>query len=121
MDVCRGLVELLRSSYDTWKVFPTTSFETSLAADAIATMIKLVDSYDCNNTLCTSISSTFPEDCDRDGLENVPIAFIDRTEAIIPGRFSDMRNSDSEFVMFDWVRYALDFSQHQSTQLNVLR
>ncbi|OQD88302.1 hypothetical protein PENANT_c004G01186 [Penicillium antarcticum] len=95
-----GLVELLRSSYDTWKVFPTASFETSMAADAIATMLNLVDSYDSNNTTCTPVSSITPENrYEHENFENV---LIDRAATVTLGPFSDMLDNDSDFVMFDW-------------------
>jgi hypothetical protein len=97
-----GLIELLRNSYQTWKVFSKNSFETSMAADAIATMIELVDSYESHDTACTSASSTLLENQDvtGNGLETS----IRQTETMARGPFSDMLNMDSEFVMFDWVR-----------------
>ncbi|KAJ5775470.1 uncharacterized protein N7511_000481 [Penicillium nucicola] len=95
-----GLIDLLRSSYDTWKVFPRTSFEISMAADAIATMLKLVDSYDTKDTPFTSVSSvTTGSQKDYENAENIS---IDRAEAVTLGPFSDMPNGDSEFAMFDW-------------------
>ena len=91
------LIGLLQSSYEAWRLLPKPSFETSKAADTIASMLNLVHSDDYDGAICSSLSHPGSESPGNPSAEAMGTTGI--------GTFSDMLSSDPEFEMFDWVSH----------------
>ncbi|CAG8388986.1 unnamed protein product [Penicillium salamii] len=91
------LVRLLQNSYETWRCFPKASFETSKAADTIASMLALVHSDDSHGAI------EFPVSVQRDGGAELQSP-VSMTEDTGTGAFWNVLNGDSTLEMFDWVR-----------------
>ncbi|CAG7925578.1 unnamed protein product [Penicillium olsonii] len=90
------LVRLLKNSYETWRCFPKASFETSKAADTIASMLALVHSDDHDGSLVLAQEDS--------GLEAPSSFSVSEDENTGTGAFWGVLNGDSTFEMFDWVR-----------------
>ncbi|KAJ5916884.1 hypothetical protein N7504_000899 [Penicillium tannophilum] len=101
-DRIAGFIELLRNLYNTWKIAPEPSFETSQSAETLATMFKLVQSGD-------SLRSSGPKQSieidDQAASRPSPEPSRDETETqdlLTVGCLQDMLSADWEFEMFDW-------------------
>ncbi|KAJ5645254.1 hypothetical protein N7507_011265 [Penicillium longicatenatum] len=100
-----GLIDLLRNLYDTWKIAPEPSFETSQSADTLAAMFKLVQSGNSNVTLRSSgpiLSTEHDEQAPPGPCSEPPREEMETQDSSTLGCLQDLLNTDWEFEMFDW-------------------
>ncbi|CAG7945289.1 unnamed protein product [Penicillium salamii] len=103
------LIRLLQNSCETWRCFPKASFETSKAAETIASMLALVHLDDSHGAV------EFPVSVQRGGAElRSPVSMTGDTGT---GAFLNVLNGDSTLEMFDWVRPGCVLKWHLKSKI----